>query len=389
SQGETYIQSDFWSLPVSGMTGTINSNTKAGFGASYDGVPNGASNPAPAYGISEYLTDGIKGLNIGTCIANLPAGSVSFLVQNIQPSSIGDGIPDILVTQVADPPSGSYDRYEFTDQNGVRVGNYLDIIFTNIAPVANWTADFYDVVNNPMTLQAGFTRTDRAMRLWAADLSELGITAANYSQIRNFKINLSGNSDVAFVAYNNQSFNFQGALPVHFEDFTAQNQPDQVTLNWHTSSEKEAGAYLIERSRNGADFQPIGTRKAFNRMQGAAYTFTDPAPLSGTSYYRIRQEDLNKTYAYSAVVKVNRQEQDVSLRLYPNPAHSAVQILHPYAGTHDRLALFNTSGALVRMIPLAAASRQTTLSVHGLPQGIYQVKLEQVSGTLQTTLVVH
>ncbi|MEJ0102381.1 MAG: hypothetical protein WDO19_07455 [Bacteroidota bacterium] len=132
----------------------MNSNTKVGVGEMYDGVHNGASNPVPSNNISFYLTDGIKGLNIGTGIANLPAGTMSFYITSIQPQNIGDGIPDIIVTQIADP-SGSTDSYSFVNSTGTIIGHKKDIIFTSITPVGSWTADFYEASANPMILTSG------------------------------------------------------------------------------------------------------------------------------------------------------------------------------------------------------------------------------------------
>ncbi len=132
---------------------------------------------------------GVKGLNIGTGIANLPAGNMSFNVSRINPLNIGDGIPDILVTQIADP-SGSTDGYSFIDASGTIIGHKKNIAFTSITPVANWTADFYEASSNPLTLAAGYTNTDRPLRLWAADLSDFGITSTNYSAIQKFTITL-------------------------------------------------------------------------------------------------------------------------------------------------------------------------------------------------------
>jgi hypothetical protein len=91
SHGESFVQGDFWSLPVSSISGSVNGNTKIGLGALYDGVYNGASNPTPEYAIAPYLTDGIKGLNLGTGVANLPSGAMTFSIQSISPASIGDG----------------------------------------------------------------------------------------------------------------------------------------------------------------------------------------------------------------------------------------------------------------------------------------------------------
>src|SRR4029078_715436 len=66
--------------------------------------------------------------------------------------------------------------------------------------------------SNPLTLQAGFTQTDRPIRMWAADFSVFGINSSNINQIAYFKIRLNGNSDVAFVAYNNKTFNVVSSI---------------------------------------------------------------------------------------------------------------------------------------------------------------------------------
>src|SRR5690606_19015378 len=98
-------------------------------------------------------------------------------------TSIGDGIPDILVTQIADP-SGSVDKYEFLDASGKRVGNLVHISLGHISPVGNWTADFYEANVKPRVLTPGFTKTDRAIRLWAADFSDFGINASNIDDVK-------------------------------------------------------------------------------------------------------------------------------------------------------------------------------------------------------------
>jgi hypothetical protein len=163
---------------------------------------------------------------MGTCVANLPAGTMMMSVSNVQASNIGDGFPDVLVTQVADP-STSYDRYEFTDVNGVRVGNSLDIVLNNITPIGTWVADFYEATGTTI-LTAGFTKTERAIRLWAADFSSFGINATNISSIAYFRIGLSGTSDVAFVAYNTTTITVQQVLPL---PAVIRNRPEVVQNN--------------------------------------------------------------------------------------------------------------------------------------------------------------
>ena len=372
SRGEVYVESDFWSLPVASLSSPVNASTKIGLGAIYDGVYNGPSNPAPQWGVTSYLTDGIKGLNIGTCVANLPVGTMSFDIQTILPGSIGDGVPDILVTQVADPTGNSYDRYEFTDANGARVGNYKDIIFNNITAIATWTADFYDVNQNPMTLSPGFTQTDRPIRLWAADLSELGITTANYTQIKHFVINLCGNSDLAFVAYNNKSVNFQVALPVQYNYFKGSMAAGKSNLNWQTASEFDALNYVVERSADGNAFREIGTVSAKNTVETSNYSFTDANPLSGSNYYRLKQVDKSGKFAYSTIVKLDREKNTGKLmRAFPNPASAGVILDHPIAGGNQTIAVYNQAGVLMKQIQPSRNAAQTKVDIRSFSPGVY------------------
>lgn len=210
ANGDSFEPGFFRALPMHNINGTPNGNTKVGLGAMIDGVFNGPGAVPPSRGLAQYLVDGVNGLDIGTCVANLPAGTMFMPVTQVEVENIGDGIPDILVTQIADP-SSQYDRYEFTDINGQRVGNYVDIVLTNITPVGNWTADFYEATGSTI-LGSSFTQTNRALRLWAADFSAFGINASNIQDIAYFKITLNGNSDIAFVAYNTTTVTVEQVL---------------------------------------------------------------------------------------------------------------------------------------------------------------------------------
>lgn len=209
AHGETFVSGLYQALPLQNVNGTVNSSTKIGLGAMADGVYNGAG-AAPSRNLGPYLNDGANGLDMGTCVANLPAGTMFMSVSNIQAGNIGDGVPDILVTQVADP-STSFDSYEFTDVNGVRVGNSLNIVLNNIPAIGNWVADFYEATGATV-LAPTFTQTQRAIRLWAADFSSFGLNASNIANVAYFKINLSGTSDIAFVAYNTTTISVQQVL---------------------------------------------------------------------------------------------------------------------------------------------------------------------------------
>jgi hypothetical protein len=372
SHSEIYTQGSFWSLPLSSISGAVNGNTKVGVGEMYDGVHNGASTPAPANNIGFYLTDGVQGLNIGTGIANLPAGTMSFSVSSINPQNIGDGIPDILVTQIADP-SGSTDKYSFVDASGSIVGHTKDITFTNITPVATWTADFYEASQNPMTLAGGFTNTDRDLRLWAADLSDLGITAANYQNVRKFVINLSGNSDLAFVAYNNMTFTFQTVLPVKLSDFSAKAVNNSSALNWTTETEINTSRFIIEKSTDNISFIEAGTVNAKNNTATAtSYSFTDSKPSNGINYYRLKMVDMDGSFETSKVVEVRFSSLAVNSGLFPNPCSDYLTVQHA-ASREAFITVYNTSGMAVLKTNATANAAQTKINVQNLQTGMYYI----------------
>jgi Secretion system C-terminal sorting domain len=371
--GQSFIAGDYRALPVNSTGSAVTSNTKIGLGYMFDGVANGPGTPAPVNNIPYYLTDGIKGLDLGTCVANLPAGTLNFPVSSILTPSIGDGIPDIVITQVADP-SGSQDRYEFTDINGAIVGNYVDIILTNIPPVGNWTADFYEASTNPMTLAGGFTKTDRPIRLWATDLGAFGINSSNASRVAYFKIILSGNSDVAFVAYNTSAINIiNNLLPISLTGFSGKEINSQVQLTWETGSEINSDAFIIERSTDGTAFTAIADIKAANNTAAALnYSYTDKGPASGNNYYRLKMMDKDGRFEYSKVLVINGLAAGV-VSVYPNPAKNYIIINHPFAGNNEQLQIINMQGNVLMQKKITAASFQTRIELYGFTKGTYQL----------------
>ncbi len=390
ARGQSFIAGDYRALPIQSIGSSVTGNTKIGLGYMYDGVANGPGIVPPMNNIPYYLTDGVKGLDLGTCVANLPAGTMMFPVSTVLSGSIGDGVPDILITQIADP-SGSTDKYEFTDINGARVGNAVDIVLTNVAPVGNWTADFYEANRNPMTLAGGYTRTDRPVRLWASDLSAFGINAGNAGSIQYFKITLSGSSDVAFVSYNNSTINLiSSLLPVTLNSFTGIATDKQVQLNWETTAEINSDAFIIERSTDGTAFVAIDKINAVNNNTGNKYGYTDKTANSGKNYYRLKMLDNDGHFEYSKTILVKTAVSitDNTISMYPNPARDYIIINHLHAGNNDQVQLVNLHGTIILRKQLAAGSFQTRIDVSSLPKGVYEMVWTNGKNLVANKLVI-
>jgi hypothetical protein len=384
TKGLSFVAGDFKALPVSSITGTINGNTKIGVGAMYDGVLNGSNpNNKPERNLPKYLTDGLNGLDLGTCIANLPAGDIFLPVTNLKPNKVGDGVPDLLITQIADPSTSSLDRYEFTDINGVRVGNSVDIVLNTLPVVGNWTADFYEASTNPVTLTAGYTKTDRPIRLWAADFSLFGITSSQLPLIAYFKIRLNGNSDVAFVSYNDNTVDVTSPLPATLAAFQAKAVQNNVNISWKTITEENASHFEIEYSQDGVSFDKVNkTLAAGNSTDPRSYAWTHANVAAGKAYYRLKTVDKNGSAAFSDIIVVTMSaDKNLSLSIYPNPATEKIFIKQHSATANETYQVRSMSGILVMQKTFTAGSAQNSIDVSALSQGSYL--LVRINGSQQ------
>lgn len=101
-------------------------------------------------------------------------------------------------------------------------------------------------------------------------------------------------------------------LPITLCRWTAQNQTNYVLLEWTTASEEGNNYFTIERSFDGANWETLGkVEGAGTTSMSHSYSFEDKNPLSGISYYRLKQTDFNGKSTYSSIKCINRPNDDV------------------------------------------------------------------------------
>lgn len=83
-------------------------------------------------------------------------------------------------------------------------------------------------------------------------------------------------------------------LPIELTKFVASCDNGAAVVNWATASEQNNDFFTVLRSDDGLSFREIGTVSGSGTTsQAHTYSFTDPSPLTGTTYYRLRQTDYN------------------------------------------------------------------------------------------------
>ncbi len=162
-------------------------------------------------------------------------------------------------------------------------------------------------------------------------------------------------------------------LPIELLYFNAKLKNNQVYLNWATASETNNDFFTIERSTDINSWEAIATINGQgNSTEVNHYSVIDKNPLSGTSYYRLKQTDYDGKYSYSQTRVI--QNENVSLRAYPNPVHDALNI--------------ETSNAIIEVIAYDQLGKRYKLNVQkenntykvdmsNLSTGIYYLQLIQ------------
>ena len=115
-------------------------------------------------------------------------------------------------------------------------------------------------------------------------------------------------------------------LPVTIINFSAETDiNNDVVLNWTTASEINNNYFTLERSIDCKRFDSIGkVQGSFNSTSNISYSYKDKEPLTGMSYYRLRQVDYDGKYELFDPVWVKVSDKNlekVLIQISPNPVH--------------------------------------------------------------------
>ncbi|HEY0977937.1 MAG TPA: T9SS type A sorting domain-containing protein [Flavobacteriales bacterium] len=175
-------------------------------------------------------------------------------------------------------------------------------------------------------------------------------------------------------------------LPVEFLSFEAFPQERSVDLAWATGSERNSSHFVVERSTDVQHFTPIGTvAAAGNSVARIDYTFTDPHPMKGANYYRLRQVDLDGSVDYSSTVVAVFDASASGPVVYPNPATEEIQVVAdvPIDGPVMYLVMDATGRPLHSEIVSAQRGRAMhDLDLRALASGSYLLHMVAGDGTV-------
>jgi hypothetical protein len=66
----------------------------------------------------------------------------------------------------------------------------------------------------------------------------------------------------------------------------------KVYLNWVAKSNSNDCIYVIERSTDGQEYEPVGLKEGIGSPLELLYSWVDAKPIAGNTQYRIKQIDI-------------------------------------------------------------------------------------------------
>lgn len=156
-------------------------------------------------------------------------------------------------------------------------------------------------------------------------------------------------------------------LPLDWLSFTATSFPRHVELQWITANQVNTSHFEVERSENAVNYHTLETLPAAGfASHPIIYNSKDYQPLSGTTYYRIKQVDFNGDFTFSEVRAVNRgAAQNVGVR------YGIDGIYIDMCSDKEPLQMFNTVGQVIH-VPEIDGSLFVAYGKY--PSGIYFIR---------------
>ena len=178
-----------------------------------------------------------------------------------------------------------------------------------------WLAQQTNFTNTDLTLEFDFNViTPGYSPLNMADLRLLVDGDGNFTNatILTPTITVSGSKVTVVVPASNftatpyftlASVSITTVLPVNITGLMGTCKNNAVQLGW-TKESGPASNFIVERSSDGNNFTDVGSLQS-NDPASQVYTWSDPAPLPGVSYYRLKMIGDGGAMAYSGVTSIN------------------------------------------------------------------------------------
>jgi hypothetical protein len=195
--------------------------------------------------------------------------------------------------------------------------------------------------------------------------------SVSWSTIGTKSITVAVSNDVCTIATLSTTALVTVLLPTQVTSFTGNiTSDDKAILRW-TANNESTNHFVLERSANGTDYQPVAVIFSDSTAGLHSYSYTD-AGYFANAFYRLKLVDVNGHTSYSQVVIIKKNI--TNFAIYPSTAatvlHYSITAKQPAAAL---VQIMNAAGQTVitQKDQLYQGVNAQTLDVSKLPAGSY------------------
>lgn len=157
-------------------------------------------------------------------------------------------------------------------------------------------------------------------------------------------------------------------------DLAAAKNDFDVELVWLSNTADIDELFIVERSADGENWEPILTIDSkMSNDQYATYRLMDEQPLVGKNYYRVIGERMDGTKQNSSIAEVFFLDLDY-FAAFPNPARDYVYVdMSMVEGEEVLVRLFDAKGVTVQQWEVIATDEPTKLELNQKQSGQYML----------------
>jgi hypothetical protein len=180
------------------------------------------------------------------------------------------------------------------------------------------------------------------------------------------------------------------ALPLVWSSFNTQCLTDRVRISWKTQQEQNTSLFVIRRSADARTWTEVATLPAAGNSSVAVnYSWSDPQPLNGKSFYQVQQKDIDSRTTLSPVLLNDCGSED-GLKVFPNPVLSNGWVsMQSSSGGKVTMRLYDMKGRLLqqRQETLLAGNNQVELGMSRFANGVYSLVVTWPDGQVKVARV--
>lgn len=160
-------------------------------------------------------------------------------------------------------------------------------------------------------------------------------------------------------------------LPLKLISFSGKIVGNHHQLNWQVNTQENGDAFNIEASNNNVNFEPIKTILVTETKSTANHSFSVPAIVNQTKFYRIKLLNKDGSFKYSSIIQLTQSSKN-TIRIVLQGSYVAIS-------STNIIQQVQITDALGRIVYRKTVANENSLIIPAsdLPKGLLLIQLQQ------------